>query len=208
MTIQRMVEEQIESRGVRDERVLEALLRVPREVFVPDVWRAQALDDRALPIGNGQTISQPYIVARMTELLGVQPMDTVLEVGTGSGYQTAVLAELARHVYTLEVLPDLGRLAKSRLDGMGYENISVRIGDGHAGWGEAAPFNRAIGTAAPGRVPQALVEQLGSGGRLVVPIGVGDQMLVVVDKGSEGISQREVMPVRFVPMTGTPHRCE
>lgn len=208
MTAKQMVEEQIVARGVRDQRVLDALLRVPREVFVPDSLRGRAYDDRALPIGSRQTISQPYIVARMTELLAIEPSHTVLEVGTGSGYQTAVLAELARHVYTLEVLPDLGRLAMERLDAMGYQNVSARIGDGHAGWLDASPFDRAMGTAAPDRVPPALVDQLRDGGRLVLPVGRDDQRLIVVEKEQGGISRQNVMPVRFVPMTGNRLGCE
>ena len=208
MTARQMVEEQIVARGVRDERVLDALLRVPREVFVPSSWRDQAYADRALPIGHRQTISQPYIVARMTELLGIEPTHRVLEVGTGSGYQTAILAELAQHVYTLEVLPELARISMTRLAEMGYLNVSPRVGNGHAGWLDESPFDRVIATAAPDQVPSALVDQLVEGGRLVLPVGSGDQTLVVVEKRWGEISQQKEMRVRFVPMTGNQRGCE
>jgi protein-L-isoaspartate(D-aspartate) O-methyltransferase len=198
-----MIETQIAARGVRSTAVLEALRKVPRHVFVPESMRAFAYADTPLPIGNGQTISQPYIVAFMTELLGVGANDRVLEIGTGSGYQAAVLARLARQVYTIERDGALAERARATLAGEKIRNVEVRTGDGYKGWPEQAPFDRVIVTAAPPEVPQALVDQLKPGGRLVAPVGAStaDQQLVVLEKDKAGrISRRSVLPVRFVPM--------
>jgi protein-L-isoaspartate(D-aspartate) O-methyltransferase len=198
---ERMVREQIEVRGIRDRRVLEAMRATPRHLFMPAGVRHLAYEDQPVPIGQGQTISQPYIVAFMTELLAPQPGATVLEIGTGSGYQAAVLARLVKHVYTIEIVPDLARWAEKALDG--YKNVTVRLGDGYKGWPEHAPFDRVILTAAPPEIPKALIDQLKPGGRLVAPEGrsVWDQELVVIEKGKDGrLKRRAVLPVRFVPM--------
>jgi protein-L-isoaspartate(D-aspartate) O-methyltransferase len=199
-----MVGEQIARRGVKDERVLDVMRQVPRHLFVPPSERGEAYTDKPLPIGDGQTISQPYIVAFMTELLGVRPDDTVLEIGTGSGYQAAVLARLARRIYTIEIIPSLAHEAERRLQAMGYANVEVRAGDGYQGWPEHAPFDRIIVTAAPPEIPQALLAQLKRGGRMVIPVGkTGDtQQLMVLEKSatSDEIVRRNVIPVRFVPM--------
>ena len=198
-----MVRTQIEARGVKDAAVLAAMRRVPRHEFVPADVRAQAYADHPLPIGERQTISQPYIVGFMTELLQVKPGHRVLEIGTGSGYQAAVLAELGADVYTIEIVEKLAATARSVLQRLGYDRIRVRAGDGYQGWPDAAPFDRIIVTAAPPEVPQPLIDQLKPGGRLVVPEGVHDQDLVLYTKTADGKLQRErVLPVRFVPMTG------
>jgi len=200
----RMVAEQIESRGVGDRRVLSALREVPRHLFVPLSQRAHAYADRPVPIGYGQTISQPYIVALMTELARPEPDDRALEVGTGSGYQAAILSRLVREVYTIEIVEPLGREAGRRLQGLGLSNISVRVGDGYGGWPEAAPFDIILVTAAPEQVPPQLLEQLKPGGRMVIPVGaISDvQSLQLIRKDSEGrIESRSVLPVRFVPLT-------
>jgi len=198
---ERMVRQQIESRGVRNPAVLRAMREVPRHLFVPEPLRKSAYDDHPLPIGHGQTISQPYIVAAMTELLDPKSADRVLEIGTGSGYQAAVLARLVRHVYTIEIVEALGREAKTRLESLGYRNVTVRIGDGYLGWPEEAPFDRIILTAAPPDVPQTLIDQLRPGGRLVAPVGTGWQELVVIDKDLRGnVCRRTEFPVMFVPM--------
>jgi protein-L-isoaspartate(D-aspartate) O-methyltransferase len=202
-----MVLDQIESRGVRDRNVLKALRSVPRHLFVPEDLASEAYSDYPLPIGLGQTISQPYIVAFMTELLNVEAGHKVLEIGTGSGYQAAVLSLLAHSVYSIEIVPDLGRQARDLLSQLGYDNVEVRIGNGYLGWPEAAPFDRIIVTAAPDKLPQELVDQLRPGGRLVAPIGAvgGIQQLVLVKKDrSSKIETREVLPVRFVPMVEPP----
>jgi protein-L-isoaspartate(D-aspartate) O-methyltransferase len=197
-----MVENQIKNRGVRDEKVLEAMRKVPRHLFVPAEYQGQAYGDYPLPIGYNQTISQPYIVALMTELLEIKPQDKILEIGTGSGYQAAVLAELAREVYSIEIMEPLAKSAEKILSELGYHNIKVRAGDGYFGWPEAAPFHGIIVTAAPERVPQPLIDQLAEGGRLVVPEGKFFQELVVYQKSGGKTKRREVIPVRFVPMTG------
>ena len=198
---ERMVRQQIENRGVRNPAVLRAMREVPRHLFVPEALRKSAYDDHPLPIGHGQTISQPYIVAAMTELLDPKPADRVLEIGTGSGYQAAVLARLVRHVYTIEIVEALGREAKTRLESLGYRNVTVRIGDGYLGWPEEAPFDRIILTAAPPDVPQTLIDQLRPGWRLVAPVGTGWQELVVIDKDLRGnVRRRTEFPVMFVPM--------
>ena len=198
-----MVREQIEARGVKNPRVIKVIREVPRHRFVPAAIQGLAYGDRPLPIGYGQTISQPYIVAFMTDALALEPGHKVLEVGTGSGYQAAILARLAGEVYSIEIVEPLGRLARERLAMMGYRNIQVRIGDGYVGWPEEAPFDRIILTAAPRVIPQALLEQLKPGGRMVAPVGSTseDQELVVIDKDGAGrIQRRNVMGVRFVPM--------
>jgi protein-L-isoaspartate(D-aspartate) O-methyltransferase len=202
----RMVRDQIESRGVRDAAVLRALRAVPRHRFIPDEMRPFAHDDRPLPIGEDQTISQPYIVALMTELARVGPGSRVLEVGTGSGYQAAVLAEIGADVRSIEIVPDLARRARATLDALGYGRVQTRTGDGYAGWPEAAPFDAIVVTAAPDHVPQPLVDQLAPAGRLVIPVGRGVQSLTVLTRTPDGILREEVLPVRFVPMTGEAQR--
>jgi protein-L-isoaspartate(D-aspartate) O-methyltransferase len=199
----RMVSEQIEARDVRQPELLRAMRATPRHLFVPEPMRPQAYEDSPLPIGFGQTISQPYIVAVMTELLRVDRTHKVLEIGTGSGYQAAVLSPLAKHVYSIEIVPELARRSAELLKKLGYTNVSVRQGDGYLGWPEEAPFDRIILTAAPGEVPQALINQLKPGGRLVAPVGrtVLSQDLVLVEKDAQGKThERPVLPVRFVPM--------
>jgi protein-L-isoaspartate(D-aspartate) O-methyltransferase len=200
----RMVEEQIEARGVRDPRVLEALRSVPRHLFVPAERAADAHADRAVPIGHGATISQPYVVAVMTEQAAVRPGARVLEVGTGSGYQAAVLAALGAEVYTIEIVEALARQAEENLRRAGVERVHVRAGDGYRGWPEAAPFDAILVTAAAPRVPEPLLEQLAVGGRLVIPVaaGGGAQELQVHERTEQGMQVRRVLGVRFVPMTG------
>jgi protein-L-isoaspartate(D-aspartate) O-methyltransferase len=198
----RMVEEQIVARGVRDPGVLAALRRVPRHEFVPAAWQSLAYADRPLPIGEGQTISQPCIVALMSELAAVGKGARVLEIGTGSGYQAAILAELGADVYSIEIVEPLARGARATLERLGYGRIHVRHGDGYRGWPEAAPFAAIVVTAAPPEVPKALLEQLAPGGRLVVPVGTGEQELQVHERTAAGVRVRSVAPVRFVPMTG------
>jgi protein-L-isoaspartate(D-aspartate) O-methyltransferase len=187
---------------VSDERVLAAMGSVPREEFVPDSQRPYAYEDRPLPIGEGQTISQPYIVALMTELLEVEPDDRVLEIGTGSGYQAAILAELTRHVYTIEILETLGLRAEQTLTRLGYDQIHGMISDGYKGWPEHAPFDAIIVTCAPEAVPEPLVDQLADGGRMVIPVGPRwtNQTLYVMEKQAGRLKSTAVIPVRFVPM--------
>jgi protein-L-isoaspartate(D-aspartate) O-methyltransferase len=201
-----MVDRQILGRGVTDPRVLDAMRTVPRERFVPAALAARAYDDSPLPIGQGQTISQPYIVAYMTEALGVARDHRVLEIGTGSGYQAAVLGELAREVYTIEIVPELARSAAATLEAIGYANVHVREGDGYAGWPEHAPFDRILVTAAPEEIPQPLVDQLAPGGRLVLPVGEQGrtQWMTIVEKTAGGIAERRTIPVQFVPFTRRP----
>jgi protein-L-isoaspartate(D-aspartate) O-methyltransferase len=201
-----MVDEQIAGRGVTDARVLEAMRTVPRERFVPADQASRAHADTPLPIGAGQTISQPYIVAYMTEVLGVAPSHKVLEVGTGSGYQAAILGELAREVYTIEIVPELARRAAATLEELEYRNVHVRSGDGYAGWPEQAPFDRIMVTAAPEEIPQPLLDQLAVGGRLVVPVGAQHetQWLTVVERSESGLVERRTIAVRFVPFTRLP----
>ncbi|NMC19729.1 MAG: protein-L-isoaspartate(D-aspartate) O-methyltransferase [Thermogutta sp.] len=199
----RMVEEQLAARDIRDPRVLEAMLRVPRHRFVPENVLHEAYDDHPLPIGHGQTISQPYIVALMTQLAAPRPESRALDVGTGSGYQAAVLAELCREVYSIEILEPLAVEAAERLKQLGYKNVTVRAGDGYQGWPEKAPFDLIIVAAAPDHVPQPLIDQLAPGGRLVIPVGEARQELLLIVKGEDGVIRREsVAPVMFVPMTG------
>ncbi|MDZ7317327.1 MAG: protein-L-isoaspartate(D-aspartate) O-methyltransferase [candidate division KSB1 bacterium] len=199
---EKMVQFQIKARGVSDPKVLQAMLRVPRHEFVPATYRDDAYEDFPLPIGYGQTISQPYIVAYMTEALHLKGGEKVLEIGTGSGYQAAVLAEIAGQVYSIEIVEPLCREAAQRLQQLGYANVSVRCGDGYAGWPEAAPFDAIILTAAPEEIPQPLVEQLGEGGRMILPLGRFSQNLVLLTKQEGKVNKRNLLPVRFVPMTG------
>jgi protein-L-isoaspartate(D-aspartate) O-methyltransferase len=205
---QAMVERQIAARGIRDPRVLAAMREVPRHVFVPEAVSERAYADTPLPIGRGQTISQPYIVALMTELAELQPGDRVLEIGTGSGDQAAVLATLGCRVWSIEIVEPLAAEAAARLAGLGYDRVQVRAGDGYRGWPEAAPFDAVLVTAAPPRIPEPLLEQLAEGGRLVAPVGDGIQHLTVVSKDEGALSRRVVLPVRFVPMTGEVRRRE
>ncbi|MFY9823757.1 MAG: protein-L-isoaspartate(D-aspartate) O-methyltransferase [Thermoanaerobaculia bacterium] len=204
---QRMVDEQIQSRGVTDPQVLAAMRAVPRHLFVPTGERLAAYEDHPLAIGSGQTISQPYMVALMTSLLGVHPGQRVLEVGTGSGYQAAVLSHLVREVYSIEIRAPLGRRARSTLAALGYHNIQLRIGDGYQGWPSAAPFDAIVVTAAPPRIPDPLLAQLKAGGRMVIPVGTARQDLLVLTKRADGgFDTTTVMPVLFVPMTGEAQR--
>ncbi len=198
-----MVRRQIEARGVRDARVLEAMRKVPRHRFVPESQRAHAYDDRPLPIARGQTISQPYIVALMTELANVKSGDTVLEVGTGSGYQAAVLAEMGVKVFSIEIIEPLAKQAKAILSELGYgKRVQVRHGDGYAGWPQHAPFDAVIVTAAPPKIPEPLKQQLKVGGHLIIPVGKHYQSLMRVTRTKDGYREEPVIPVRFVPMTG------
>jgi len=200
---QKMVEQQLKPRGIHDERVLAAMAKVPREEFVPENLRAQSYSDSALPIGHDQTISQPFIVAFMTEQLRPQPTDRVLEIGTGSGYQAAVLAELVKEVYTIEIIEPLAKDASARLARLDYNNGHVKIGDGYQGWPEVAPFDSIIVTCAPDKVPQPLRQQLKEGGRMVIPVGTGlDQQLFLLEKKEGQMAERAILPVRFVPMAG------
>jgi protein-L-isoaspartate(D-aspartate) O-methyltransferase len=205
----RMVQEQLSGsgRGITNALVLAAMSKVPRHEFIPAELQPRAYDDRALPIGYDQTISQPYIVAFMTEQLDPQPTDRVLEIGTGSGYQAAVLAELSGEVYTVEIIEPLAQRAVADLKRLGYTNIQVRARDGYQGWPEAAPFDAIIVTCAPEQVPQSLVDQLRDGGRMIIPVGpLGDQELVLLHKQGGQLEQRAVLPVRFVPMTSGAQR--
>jgi len=199
----RMVRTQIEERGVRNPEVLRVMRAVPRHLFIPEPMRSQAYEDHPVPVGYGQTISQPYIVGLMTELLEPNKDLTVLEIGTGSGYQAAVLSGLVKHLYTIEIVPELARSAAATLEKLGYRNVTVRHGDGYQGWPEQAPFDRIIITAAPPEIPKALLEQLKLGGKLVAPVGssVFGQDLVVIDKALNGrLRRRSIIPVMFVPM--------
>jgi len=201
----RMVQEQLSGskHGITDARVRAAMGKVPRHQFVPAEFRTRAYDNCALPIGHGQTISQPFVVAFMTEQLDLQPTDRVLEIGTGSGYQVAVLAELAGEVYSIEIVAALAQRAGADLKQLGYTNVQLRSGDGSLGWPEAAPFDAIIVTCAPEQRPQPLVEQLRDGGRMIIPVGPdGDQKLVMYRKQGRHLEERAVLPVRFVPMTG------
>jgi len=200
----RMVAEQIEKRGVSNPGVLEAMRRVPRHSFIPPELEGQAYEDHPLPIGSGQTISQPYIVAYMTEVLELEPSHKVLEIGTGSGYQAAVLAERVREVYTIEIVAELAGRATRVLRDLGYANVHVRHGDGYAGWPEHAPFDAIMVTAAPDHVPEPLVQQLAAGGRMIIPVGTGDQELRLIRKTDQGVIERATIAVRFVPLTRTP----
>jgi len=198
-----MIENQIIDRGVSDERVIKAMNDVPRHLFVKESLRDLAYADGPLPIGHNQTISQPYIVAYMTEILQPDTHHIVLEVGTGSGYQAAILSKLVNHVYSIEIIPELGKEAANRLDKLGYDNVTVKIGDGYNGWEEHSPFDRIIVTAAPEQIPKKLVDQLKSGGLMILPVGktsFGQDMRVVKKDKTGQVTIQETIPVRFVPM--------
>jgi protein-L-isoaspartate(D-aspartate) O-methyltransferase len=201
-----MVTEQIEARGVRTPQVLQALREVPRHLFVPEDSREAAYNDGPLPIGHGQTISQPFVVAFMSEAARLRPGDRVLEIGTGSGYQAAVLAALGAQVFTMEIVPDLLDRARQALAAAGCARVVLRQGDGTHGWPEEAPFDAILATAAPERIPQALLDQLRVGGRLVIPVGAGSQELVRMTRTERGFERESLLPVRFVPMTGDARR--
>jgi protein-L-isoaspartate(D-aspartate) O-methyltransferase len=198
-----MTDSQIRARGVRDPLVLAAITKVPRHLFIPEGLRGCAHADEPLPIGQGQTISQPYIVAYMTEALGLQGGERVLEVGTGSGYQTAVLAEIVREVWTVEIVESLALQARSILDSLGYANIHYRVGDGSGGWPGSAPFDAVIVTAAAARMPESLEGQLGPGGRMIVPVGTDLQELFIVRREKKGLTRERLLAVRFVPLVKT-----
>jgi protein-L-isoaspartate(D-aspartate) O-methyltransferase len=198
---------QIASQGITDPRVLTAMREVPRHLFVPPALRAHAYEDRPLPVGEHQTISQPSLVALMTTLARVEPGEKVLEVGTGSGYQAAILARMGARVHTIEIIPTLAQRARGTLDSLRYGNIAYRVGDGYRGWPEAAPFGAILVTAAPDHLPQPLVDQLATGGRLIIPVGAAsEQKLVVVTRTATGTHSEEIISVRFVPMTGEAER--
>lgn len=197
-----MVTDQIESRGVSDPRVLSAMRAVPRHVFLPEHARHAAYDDHPVPIGHDQTISQPFIVAYMSELAQVKEGDRVLEIGTGSGYQAAILEEMGARVFSIEIVEPLAKSAADLLRELGHDGVTVRHGDGYAGWPEEAPFDAIVLTAAPPEIPDPLLEQLAPGGRLVAPVGRHYQELVVITAGPDGLVGEKVLPVRFVPMTG------
>lgn len=203
-----MVAEQLAppARDITDARVLAAMREVPRHEFVPARWRDEAYEDHPLPIGHGQTISQPYVVAFMTQEVKPAETDRVLEIGTGSGYQAAVLSRLVKEVCSVEIVPELGRHAEATLRRLGYTNVCVRIGDGFQGWPEKAPFDAIIVTCAPEKVPPPLIAQLKEGGRMIIPVGRYSQRLVLLSKRQGRLERREVLPVRFVPMTGQAER--
>ena len=203
---QRMVDQQLRSRDIRNVRVLDAMLEVPRHLFIPEANRGEAYDDAPVPIGYGQTISQPYIVAFMTQALEIEPDDRVLEIGTGCGYQAAVLARLARQVYSIEIIPPLAERARETLRSLGYRNVEVLTGNGYLGWPEHAPFDRIMVTAAPEEVPSALIEQLKVGGLMAVPVGTMDQELRILRRTAAGTETLHTLPVRFVPMTNKPKK--
>jgi len=199
-----MVTRQIRARGISSPAVLEAMRTVPRHEFVPLAARRVAYADRPVEIGFQQTISQPYIVAYMTEAADISPQEKVLEIGTGSGYQAAVLGEIARDVYTIEIIPGLAERARTTLAALDYRNVHVKTGNGYLGWPEHAPFDAILVTAAPEQVPQALVDQLALGGRMVIPVGAIMQDMMIIEKTRRGVIERKTIPVRFVPMTGKP----
>ena len=200
---ERMIFEQIKARGVKDSAVLRALLKVPRHMFVPEDMQSYAYHDEPLPIGEGQTISQPYIVAYMTEVLHLGGQEKVLEVGTGSGYQAAILAEIVREVYTVEIIESLALKAEAVLEKLGYKNIYFKIGDGTWGWEEYKPYDAIIVTAAPAKVPKALQKQLRISGRMIIPVGSMFQELVLVTRGAKRAKKKKLLPVRFVPLIST-----
>jgi len=198
---QRMVEQQLKARGIKDQRVLAAMAKVPREEFVPTDERIDAYEDGPLPIDYGQTISQPYIVAFMTEQLRPKPTDRVLEIGSGSGYQAAILAELVTDVYTIEIIEPLAKSAEATMQRLGYKNVHIKVGDGYQGWPEEAPFDAVIVTCAPENVPQPLIDQLQNGGRMVIPVGERfAQQLYLLEKKNGRLKESATLPVRFVPM--------
>ncbi len=196
--------DQLRSQGISSSTVLDAMLKVPRHKFVPSSQRHMAYQNRPLPIGHDQTISQPFIVGYMTEAASIAPGEKVLEIGTGSGYQAAVLAELAKEVYTIEIIPELAEGARSVLRELGYKNVEVKTGNGYEGWPEHAPFDAIVVTAAPDEVPQALVNQLALRGKMVIPVGTTFQEMVIITRDESGVVERRTIPVRFVPMTGKP----
>jgi protein-L-isoaspartate(D-aspartate) O-methyltransferase len=201
-----MIEKQIISRGIQDPRLIQAMIKIPRHKFVPADLREYAYGDNPIPIGMDQTISQPYIVALMTELLKLKEGEKVLEVGTGSGYQTAILAEMGCEVFTIEIVESLVEKAKQVLESLGYKKIHYKSGDGYSGWPEHAPFDAIIVTAAPDHIPQPLIEQLKVNGRMVIPVGDQYQELILIKKREKGVEMKTVTPVRFVPMTGEAQR--
>ncbi|MDO9581328.1 MAG: protein-L-isoaspartate(D-aspartate) O-methyltransferase [Bacteroidales bacterium] len=205
---ERMVEEQIVKRGITDEKVIDAMAKIPREEFVPDNYKPYAYIDSPLPIGYEQTISQPFIVALMTYLIDLEGGEKVLEIGTGSGYGAAVLAEIAKEVYTIEILKPLAETAAERLKRLGYNNIKVKCGDGFFGWEDCAPYDAIVVTCAPGYIPQPLVDQLKAGGKMVIPVGDYFQELILVTKTDEGTREESIIPVRFVPMKGEAEKGE
>jgi len=198
----KMIQQQIIARGIHEPSILLALRTVPRELFVPVENRTFSYVDKALPIGEGQTISQPYIVAFMTQQLQLKPGDRVLEIGTGSGYQAAILSQIADSVYSIEILPKLAKQALKTIQSLRYDNVMIKLGDGYLGWPEKAPFDAIIVTAAPPSIPPPLLDQLKTGGRMILPVGKYVQELVIVTKTEHGLSMDNVLPVRFVPMTG------
>lgn len=199
----RMVEKQLKARDIDSPEVLDAMQKVRRHLFVPERVRHLSYRDRPLPIGHGQTISQPYIVALMTQLANIKKGDRILEIGTGSGYQAAILARLGEEVYSVEIIPELARKSGDLLQELGYTNVDVRSGDGFKGWPEHAPFDCIIVTCAPSEIPEPLLQQLAAGGRLVIPVGEHRQKLKLVQKGKDGeVEEKNIIPVRFVPMTG------
>jgi protein-L-isoaspartate(D-aspartate) O-methyltransferase len=199
---QEMVDHQIRARGILNQAVLEAMLKVPRHRFVPREYVTSAYEDAPLPIGEGQTISQPYIVAYMTEAADISEKEKVLEIGTGSGYQAAILGELANEVYTIEIIPELAERARRTLNEMRYENIQVKTGNGYEGWAEHAPYDGIVVTAAPDKVPKALIDQLAMDGKMVIPVGAGDQEMRIITRTANGLIEKRTIPVIFVPMTG------
>ena len=197
-----MIKNQLKTRGITDLAVLNAMAEVPRHEFVPGSLKSSAYEDRPLPIGYQQTISQPYIVAYMTEILQPAAEHSVLEVGTGSGYQAAILSKLVKEVHSIEIVKELAESARQRLRTLGYNNVFVKTGNGYAGWTEHAPYDRIIITAAPPEIPEALIDQLASGGLLVGPVGVANQRIVIITRTGTGLSEKHTLPVRFVPMVG------
>lgn len=197
-----MVENQIVSRGIKDARVLKAMLKVKRHLFVPKEYLDSAYSDKPIPIEKEQTVSQPYMVALMTELLNPSPGKKILEIGTGSGYQSAVLAETGCDLYTIEIIEDIAVNARKTLEKLGYSNIKYRIGDGYRGWEENAPFEGIIVTAAPADIPDKLIEQLSQGGRMIIPVGDLSQELLLIENTNDGVKRKKITAVRFVPMTG------
>jgi protein-L-isoaspartate(D-aspartate) O-methyltransferase len=200
----RKLVDELKAEGVTSPPVLDALLKVPRHEFVPQSHQHLAYENRPLPIGHEQTISQPFIVGYMTQAAEIAAGEKVLEIGTGSGYQAAILAELAGAVYTIEIIPALAEGARKLLQQMGYKNVRVKTGNGYEGWAEHAPFDAIVVTAAPDHIPQALVEQLAVRGKMVIPVGTSFQQMVIVSKNESGVVERRTIPVRFVPMTGKP----
>jgi protein-L-isoaspartate(D-aspartate) O-methyltransferase len=197
-----MVENQIVSRGINDARVIKAMLKVKRHLFIPKDYLDSAYSDKPIPIEKEQTVSQPYMVALMTELLNSSPGKKILEIGTGSGYQSAILAETGCDLYTIEIIEDIAANARKTLEKLGYSNIKYRIGDGYRGWEENAPFEGIIVTAAPADIPDKLIEQLSQGGRMIIPVGDLSQELLLIENTNEGVKRKKITAVRFVPMTG------